>query len=108
MIKVTRTGVDIKVEYINDFNQSEGTATAFCKSVDDAKELVSTIKRAIELDYGFAKCRALLEGDTLNTHGGARPGAGRPATGAKRPRAIRLDDDEYDQVKEFLKKIRSK
>ena len=65
MIKVTRKGVDIKVEYINDFNQHEGTATTFCKDIASAKELTATIRKAIKMDYGFAKCRALLEGDSL-------------------------------------------
>jgi hypothetical protein len=65
MIKVTRKGVDIKVEYYNDFNQCEGCATTFCKSIKDAEELVKTIRKAIKMDYGFAKCRAILEGDSL-------------------------------------------
>jgi len=65
MIKVTRKGVDIKVEYTNDFNQVEGVATTFCKDVESAKELTVTIRKAISMDYGFVKCRALMEGDTL-------------------------------------------
>jgi len=65
MIKVTRKGVDIKVEYYNDYNQREGVATTFCKDVQSAKELTATIRKAINLDCGFVKCRALLEGDTL-------------------------------------------
>lgn len=65
MIKVTRKGLDIKVEYYNDYNQRDGVATTFCKDVQTAKELVSIIRKAIKTDCGFVKCRALLEGDTL-------------------------------------------
>lgn len=65
MIKVTRKGVDIKIEYTNDFNQVEGVATTFCKDIKSAEELTKTVRKAISMDYGFAKCRALLEGDTL-------------------------------------------
>jgi hypothetical protein len=44
-----------------------------------------------------------------NTHGGARPGAGRrpKLPEGARPRAIRLTDAEYRQVCDFLKKIRT-
>jgi hypothetical protein len=40
-------------------------------------------------------------------HGGNRPGAGRPATGAKPNRTFRLDDEEYAKVKAFIKSIRT-
>jgi len=105
MIKVTRTNVDVKVEYISDYNQSEGVATAFCKSVDDAKALVSTIKQAIKLDYGFAKCRAILEGDTLFSHGGKRPGSGRPATD-RSPITRQVTELEKQAVDNLLKNLR--
>jgi len=65
MIKVTRNGVDVKVEYFNDYNQRERVATAFCKNVESSKELTSTIRKAIKLGYGFVKCRGILEGDTI-------------------------------------------
>lgn len=39
--------------------------------------------------------------------GGPREGAGRPATGAMPSRTIRMTDDEYIKVKEFLKKLRA-
>lgn len=65
MIKVTRQGVDVQVEYFNDFNQREGAATTFCKDITSAKELAATVRKAVKLGYGFAKCRAILEGDTL-------------------------------------------
>jgi|GEM_PF-3451584 len=39
-------------------------------------------------------------------HGGKRPGAGRPATGAKPNRTFRLDDEEYEKVKEYIKTLR--
>jgi hypothetical protein len=42
------------------------------------------------------------------TWGGHREGAGRPATGAMPSRTIRMTDDEYAKVKEFLKQIRSR
>jgi len=42
-----------------------------------------------------------------NQHGGKRPGAGRPATGAMPPRSIRMTDEEYELVKQFLKELRS-
>ena len=38
--------------------------------------------------------------------GGPGRGQGRPATGAKPNRTMRLDDDEYQQVKELIKKLR--
>ena len=38
--------------------------------------------------------------------GGAREGAGRPATGKKPNRSIRLDDEEYKLVMEFIDKMR--
>lgn len=41
-----------------------------------------------------------------NAWGGKRPGAGRPATGAKPNRTIRLSDEEYEKVKEFVKQLR--
>ncbi len=40
-------------------------------------------------------------------HGGPRPGAGRPATGAKPNRTMRLSDEEYEKVKEFVKQLRN-
>ena len=39
-------------------------------------------------------------------HGGKRPGAGRKATGAKPNRTFRLDDGEYQKVKEFIEQLR--
>jgi hypothetical protein len=41
------------------------------------------------------------------TWGGHREGAGRPATGAMPSRTIRMTDDEYAKVKEFLKQLRN-
>lgn len=41
--------------------------------------------------------------------GGKRKGAGRKPSGGTKPvRGLRLSDAEYEQVKEFVKKIRSK
>ncbi|HEY0267652.1 MAG TPA: hypothetical protein VGC12_00295 [Methyloradius sp.] len=39
--------------------------------------------------------------------GGARKGAGRPSTGRKQCKFF-LTEDEHDQVKEFVKKLRAK
>jgi hypothetical protein len=39
-------------------------------------------------------------------HGGKREGAGRPATGAMPTRALRMTDEEFVVVKEFLDKRR--
>ena len=40
-------------------------------------------------------------------HGGSRPGSGRKSDGIPRkPRAIRLSDTEYEQIKKFLESIR--
>lgn len=44
---------------------------------------------------------------TKTTHGGRRPGAGRPKTGAMPSRTIRMKDDEYQKVKEYLKTLRA-
>lgn len=43
----------------------------------------------------------------VSSWGGRRPGAGRPATGAMPNRTIRMTDDEYQKVKEFLKELRA-
>jgi hypothetical protein len=66
MIKINRKGVDIAVVYYNDLNQRENGANVFCKDVDSAKELVKTLRTAIKRGYGFAKVRAITEGDTLD------------------------------------------
>jgi hypothetical protein len=42
-----------------------------------------------------------------STHGGRRPGAGRPATGTKPTRTIRMTDEEYLKVKDYLKQLRA-
>ena len=42
-----------------------------------------------------------------STHGGKRENAGRKPTGSKTPRCFRLDAEEYDKVKEFIKIMRS-
>lgn len=40
-------------------------------------------------------------------HGGSRPGAGRPRVAEKRkPRAIRLTDEEYKKVNEYANKLK--
>jgi hypothetical protein len=39
-------------------------------------------------------------------HGGIRDGAGRPLTGRKK-RQYYITDEEYQQLKEYLEKIRS-
>ena len=44
----------------------------------------------------------------INQHGGKRPGAGRPATGPMPTRAIRMTDEEFELVKQFLVDLRSK
>lgn len=111
MIKVTRKGVNINIEYINDLNQSEGMATAFCKDVKSAKELTATIRKAISMDYGFAKCRALLEGDTLDINrGGKRVGAGRPV-GTTKPQTViyyaRVSPAEKELLEIYLQTLRS-
>lgn len=43
------------------------------------------------------------------THGGKRPGAGRPSIYAEplKTRGIKLSDEEYEKVKEFIKILRS-
>ena len=47
---------------------------------------------------------------TKPKHGGARPGAGRPPIDnqTRRPRAIRLSDEEYEAVKKFVAEMREK
>jgi hypothetical protein len=42
------------------------------------------------------------------TWGGKREGAGRPVTGAMPTRALRMTDDEYIKVKEFLQELRNR
>lgn len=41
------------------------------------------------------------------TWGGRRPGAGRPKTGAMPNKTIRMTDEEYIKVKEYLKELRA-
>jgi hypothetical protein len=41
------------------------------------------------------------------TWGGRRPGAGRPKTGAMPSKTIRMTDEEYIKVKEYLKELRA-
>ena len=41
------------------------------------------------------------------TWGGRRPGAGRPKTGAMPSKTIRMTDEEYVKIKEFLKELRA-
>lgn len=43
----------------------------------------------------------------VTSWGGRRPGAGRPATGAMPNRTIRMTDEEYIKVKEYLKQLRT-
>jgi hypothetical protein len=43
----------------------------------------------------------------VKSWGGPREGAGRPATGAMPNRTIRMTDDEYQKVKEYLQQLRS-
>jgi len=46
-----------------------------------------------------------VRGERLS-HGGHRPGAGRPATGANPTRTYRLSDEENEKVREFIKNMR--
>lgn len=41
------------------------------------------------------------------TWGGPREGAGRPKTGAMPSKTIRMTDEEYIKVKEYLKELRA-
>ena len=41
-----------------------------------------------------------------NTHGGARPGSGRKPGSPKPSRCFRLDDTEYEAVRQFIKNMR--
>jgi len=45
--------------------------------------------------------------DASPNWGGKRPGAGRIPTGRK-PRLIRLTDEEYEQLKPYIEKVRGK
>ena len=42
----------------------------------------------------------------IETRGGYRAGAGRPATGSKPNRTFRLDDREFELVKQYIEQIR--
>ena len=57
----------------------------------------------------------LIKQNTNSGRGGARPGAGRkkgkpvkPKSELKKVRSIRMTDDEYPKVIEYLKKLREK
>jgi len=50
-----------------------------------------------------------LDKFTQNTHGGTRPGAGRPKVSElRKSRQIRLNDTELQAVKKFIKVLRSR
>ena len=66
MIKITRTGTDIRATYYNDFNQKESGLNTFCKDIASAKELTKTLREAVKRGYGFAKVRSIVEGDSLD------------------------------------------
>ena len=104
MIKVSRKGVDVKVTYTDEMGK-DSAATAFCKNTEAAQELAEEVREAVNLGYGFAKCRAILEGDTIKQHGGYRPGAGRPSTG-RRKRTVYVTDTEYNAIKELIEQLR--
>jgi hypothetical protein len=101
MITVKRKGVDVFVTYTEETGQKR-VASAFCKNVEAAQELASEVREAIKLGYGFAKCIAILEGDTVRQHGGTRPGAGRPSLPedeVRKARSVKFSDAEWEQVK---------
>lgn len=43
----------------------------------------------------------------MTTRGGKREGSGRKPTGQKPNRTFRLDDEEYQAVKQFIEKMRA-
>jgi hypothetical protein len=57
-------------------------------------------------DTGYPQDLQRLQAKMLTTWGGKREGAGRPATGAMPTRALRMTDEEFMAVKEFLDKRR--
>ena len=64
MIKVNQKGFDVTVTYIDEMEQ-EHIASVFCKDVEAARDLKKEVNEAVKEGYGFAKCRAILEGDSL-------------------------------------------
>lgn len=64
MIKVNQTGFNVTVTYTDELRQ-EHKANTFCKDVEAARELKREVNEVIKEGYGFAKCRAILEGDSL-------------------------------------------
>ena len=56
--------MDVKVTYTDELEQSH-IAMAHCKNIEWAKRLTNMVRHAINQGYGFAKCRALLEGDSI-------------------------------------------
>ena len=65
MIKVTRKGSEVKVTYSNEVDR-DMASKANLNSIPAATEIATTIRLAIALGYGFAKCRSILEGDSLD------------------------------------------
>jgi hypothetical protein len=110
MIKVVRRGIDVTVTLTEDGGQ-KNTAAIFCKDVRTADKLAKMVRNAAESGCGFAKCRAILEGEEFTyikpskTHGGEREGAGRPSTGRKQ-RKYYLTDEEHALVSEFAEKVK--
>lgn len=106
LIKISRKGVDVKVIYTDELGKQH-VATAFCKNKELAQDLADEVSEAIKQGYGFAKCRAILEGDSLPQHGGKREGSGRPPVEEPRkPYCFRLNEKEHALVKDFITRIK--
>ena len=83
------------------------------KDITDVLQTLETYGAAIIMSayapnhYSMLPTKGSLLG-SVKQHGGARPGSGRKPIDniPRRPRAIRLSDDEYELVKKYIETLR--
>jgi hypothetical protein len=99
---MTVSGVESQnMGYCNDLYYYQGDESIYkaeriaaCMPKEQGEQLINFIKKSNEK----------MEADS---HGGFREGAGRPKTGAMPSKTIRMTDEEYIKVKEYLKDLRA-
>ena len=107
MIKVSRKRRDVTAQYFDGLGEPH-VVTTTCKDVLSAMALQRDINKAIARGYGFAKCKAIMEGDALSPlpRGGKREGAGRPTTD-RSPITRQVTESEKLAIDDLLSKMRS-
>jgi hypothetical protein len=80
---------------------------ANCTSEKLMELTIKVYNDAVRLNGFIDAVDTIIKYECSPVHGGSRKGAGRPATGHNPNRTIRMSDDEYVKVKEFLKHLRA-